>query len=201
MITKSPLILKKLFPELTWEVVTTEKSIYLTFDDGPNPDTTCWILECLKKYNIKATFFCVGENVCNYPDIYDSILNQDHTTGNHSYNHLSGWNTNNNKYYENISKAEKFIDSNLFRPPYGRISPTQIRTIKKKFNIIMWSVLTYDYDKNVTKEKCLENSIRHTNPGSIIVFHDSTKAFNNVKYSLPLFLEHFLKLDYNFKTL
>ncbi len=201
MVAKSPLILKKLFPELLWEVKTREKTIYLTFDDGPNPNTTHWILDCLKKYNVVATFFCVGENVCNYPELYNELVNKGHTTGNHTYNHINGWNTTTGKYAENIAKAENFIESKLFRPPYGRITPAQIKTLKKDYKIVMWSVLTYDYDRKVTAEKCLNNSIVHTKPGSIIVFHDSNKAFDKLKFVLPLFLEHFINKGYSFKTL
>ncbi len=201
MNVKSPYILKKLFPGLIWEIVTPKKEVFLTFDDGPHPEVTPWILKCLDDYDAKATFFCVGENVCKYPDIYNTIINKGHMVGNHSYNHLSGWKTTNYEYFENIEKAGELIESRLFRPPYGRITPSQIKILKHDFRIIMWSILTYDYDVMVSKEQCLKNSIKSTKSGSIVVFHDSAKSYKNLYYTLPLFLEHFTKLGFRFNPM
>ena len=201
MFVKPPSILKKLFPILTWEIKTTKKEIYLTFDDGPNPKITPQVLKILSEFNAKATFFCVGENVEKHPDTYKQVISNGHKTGNHSYNHLNGWKTPNPEYFANIQKADNLIKSNLFRPPYGRISLSQIVPLSKIYKIIMWSVLTYDYDSKVNKEQCFKNSISKTKPGSIVVFHDSLKSENNLLYALPLFLKHFLDKGYIFSLL
>ena len=201
MFIKSPSILKKLFPNLIWDIETNEKEIYLTFDDGPHPEITPQVLDILDKYNAKATFFCVGDNVRKHPDTYELILNKGHKTGNHSYSHINGWKVSNDDYFDDIEKAGKLIKPDLFRPPYGRITPSQIKVLKKKYSIIMWSILTYDYSKKVNKEQCLTNSIIKTKPGSIVVFHDSLKSANNLFYALPLFLKHFSDKGFVFKVL
>lgn len=201
MFINLPLILKRLFKDLTWDKKTKEKVIYLTFDDGPNPEITPKVLKILDAYNSKATFFCVGENVLNFPETYNLVIGDGHGVGNHSYNHISGWKTSNIEYFSNIEKARKLIDSKLFRPPYGRITPSQIKYLKKKYSIIMWSVLTYDFDKKVTKEQCLKNSIINTKPGSVVVFHDSFKSANNMLFALPFFLKHFIEDGYKFEVL
>ena len=201
MFAKSPTILKLLFPSLIWEVKTDKKEVFLTFDDGPHPDITPWVLDCLNEYNAKATFFCVGENVCKYPEVYEQILKNGHSVGNHTYNHLMGWKTNDDKYFQNVAMAEEYISSKLFRPPYGRISSSQIRKLKKDYSLIMWTVLTYDFDKSISKEKCYSNSISSSKNGSIVVFHDSIKASINLKYALPKFLEYFSNQGYTFQKL
>ena len=201
MFIKSPSILKKLFPNLIWDIETNEKEIYLTFDDGPHPEITPQVLDILDKYNAKATFFCVGDNVRKHPDTYELILKKGHKTGNHSYSHSNGWKVSNVDYFDDIKKASKLVKSDLFRPPYGRITPSQIKFLKTKYRIIMWSVLTYDYSKKVNKEQCLKNSIIKTKPGSIIVFHDSLKSADNMLYALPLFLKHFTDKGFVFKLL
>ena len=201
MFVKSPSILKKIFPNLIWDIKTNEKEIYLTFDDGPHPDITPRVLEILDKYKAKATFFCVGNNVRKHPDTYELILNKGHRVGNHSYSHSNGWKVSNDDYFDDIEKADKLIRSNLFRPPYGRITPSQIKHLKKKYSIIMWSVLTYDYSKKINKEQCLKNSIAKTRPGSIVVFHDSLKSANNLFYALPMFLKHFTDKGFVFSLL
>ncbi len=201
MFVKSPSILKKIFPNLIWDIKTYEKKIYLTFDDGPHPDITPGVLEMLDKYKAKATFFCVGDNVRKHPDTYELILARGHKVGNHSYSHKNGWKISNDDYFDDIEKADKLIRSNLFRPPYGRITPSQIKHLKKNYSIIMWSVLTYDYSKNVSKEQCLRNSIIKTKPGSIVVFHDSLKSANNLFYALPMFLKHFTDKGFVFSVL
>ncbi len=201
MFVKPPSILKKIFPDLIWEVKTTNKEIFLTFDDGPHPKITPQVLKILDEFNVKATFFCVGENIDKHPDTYKQIVSNGHKTGNHSYNHLNGWKTSNAEYFSNIEKADNLIKSKLFRPPYGRISLSQIKLLSKKYSIIMWTILTYDYDKKVSREQCLSNSIKNTKSGSIVVFHDSLKSENNLLYALPLFLKYFLDKGYSFSLL
>jgi len=201
MFAKSPSILKKIFPDLVWEIKTTNKEIFLTFDDGPHPKITPQVLKILDEFDVKATFFCVGENIDKHPDTYKLIISNGHKTGNHSYNHLNGWKTSNANYFANIEKADKLINSKLFRPPYGRISLSQIKPLSKIYSIIMWTVLTYDFDQKVSRKQCLSNSIKNTNTGSIVVFHDSLKAADNLLYALPLFLKHFLDRGYSFSLL
>ena len=201
MFIKSPPILKTVFPNLIWDIKTDKKEIYLTFDDGPHPEITPQILEILNRFNTKATFFCVGENVSKFPETYNSIISNGHSVGNHSYDHINGWKSSNKEYFTNIEKAKTLINSDLFRPPYGRITPSQIKFLKKQYSIIMWSVLTYDFDKKVGKEQCLKNSIIKTQPGSIVVFHDSLKSAENLLYALPLFLKHFTDNGFVFRPL
>jgi len=173
-----------------WEVKTVKKEIYITFDDGPIPGLTSEILDILNKYNAKATFFCVGENVLRHREIYDAILEEGHATANHTHRHLKGWNTNSNDYLNDIREANKHIDSRLFRPPYGLLTYRQAKAVAKEFNVVMWSVLTRDYDAAVTKEECLQTAVQGVKPGSIIVFHDNIKAREKVLYALPRLLEY-----------
>ncbi len=201
MFVKSPIILKKLFPDLIWEIDTNKKEIFLTFDDGPHSDITLWVLDELDKYNADATFFCVGENVCKNPDTFLKLSESRHSVGNHTYNHLNGWKSSNTEYFDNIKKAAKQINSGLFRPPYGRISPSQISNLKNSYSIIMWSILSYDFSDRISKERCLNNSIGSTKAGSIVVFHDSIKSAKNLKYALPLFLKHFTEQGFTFNKL
>lgn len=209
---KTPLVAKKMFPNYVWDISTTEKVIYLTFDDGPTPEITNWTLDILKQYNAKATFFCIGNNIEKYPDIFQDILNEEHVIGNHTQNHIKGWKTKAKDYLKNIVVAEEVIKSqivnhkslivNLFRPPYGQITPKQgKKLIELGYKIIMWDVLSFDWDKSVDKKKCLSNVIKKTANGSIIVFHDSIKASKNMQYALPLALEYFSKKGYAFKSL
>ncbi|PLX12199.1 MAG: polysaccharide deacetylase family protein [Marinilabiliales bacterium] len=178
-----------------------ENKIYLTFDDGPHPDITFSVVKLLEKYNAKATFFCVGENVQKYPDTFEFVKNQGHSVGNHSFNHLNGWKTDNDDYYLNIEKADEIISSKLFRPPYGRISPGQIKHLKNDYKIIMWSALSYDFDARVSKEECLNFSIKNSRPGSIIVFHDSEKSKEKMFYSCEGFLDYFSQKGVEFASL
>ncbi len=191
-------ISKLIYPGLHWKVQTDRQEIFLTFDDGPHPDITPKILEILDKYEAKATFFCVGENVRKYPETYRMILSRGHQTGNHTFNHLKGWETQTKDYIENVGKAATYIRSSLFRPPHGKIKRSQIKNLKENYYLIMWSVLTYDWDKSISGEQCLKNAIDSTKPGSIVVFHDSLKAEKNILHALPRFLEHFSELDYQF---
>jgi len=201
MFIKSPSIFKRIFPKLIWDISTDKKVIYLTFDDGPHPEVTPQVLELLDEFNALATFFCVGENVKKHPDTYSLILSKGHRVGNHSYNHISGWKSDNKDYFANIEKAGSLIKSELFRPPYGRITPSQIKVLSKKYSIIMWSVLTYDFDSKISKEQCLKNSIVKTKAGSIVVFHDSIKSEKNLLYALPMFLKHFSDKGFDFRVI
>lgn len=198
---KSPKIIKALYSQLTWEIPNTENKIYLTFDDGPTPEITDWTLDILKQFNIKATFFCLGQNVEKYPKIYQRILDEGHATGNHSFSHPSGWKTNDADYFDDIERSQKLINSKLFRPPYGRITKSQAKHLKEQYSIIMWSVLSGDFDVKISPEKCLENVIKHTKSGSIIVFHDSEKAAPNLKYALPKAIENLMERGFVFDSL
>ena len=194
-----PYVVRILYPSLIWN--REENSLFLTFDDGPNPDITPKILDILAGYKVKATFFCVGDNVRKYPEIYNNVLEQGHRTGNHTFNHLNGWKTSDDDYFTNIKKAGEFINSNLFRPPYGKIRRSQIKTLKKDFEIIMWTVLTYDFSKKISPEDCYRNSKKGLRNGSIIVFHDSVKSKKNVLYALPKFIETALNKGFEFDVL
>lgn len=197
--TRTPGIIRRLFsPELVWEIPNREKQVFLTFDDGPHPQVTTEVLEILASKDVPATFFCVGENVQKYPDTFRKIKDQGHQTGNHTFNHLNGWKTETKAYLENITKCAEFIDSKLFRPPYGRIKNAQINVLKEEYKIIMWSVLSGDFDKNVSRETCVKNVMKNTKSGSIIVFHDSIKAKDNVLYALPRIIDGLKENAYTF---
>ena len=209
---KTPIIAKRMFPNYVWDIPSNNKTIYLTFDDGPTPEITNWTLDVLRHYNAKATFFCIGKNVKNHPDVFQNILNDDHAIGNHTNNHIKGWRTSTKNYLANIDEAQKVFDSeinnhqmntvNLFRPPYGQIRPKQGKALLQlNYKIVMWNVLSFDWDNTISNETCLENVVNNTSDGSIIVFHDSVKASNNMKYALPKTLEHFGKKGYSFKSL
>lgn len=186
---KPPKLVKALYSQLVWEIPNNDNTIYLTFDDGPTPGITDWVLDLLKEHQIKATFFCLGKNVAAHPELYQRILDEGHAVGNHSYHHLSGWKTKDEEYFQDIDKASHVIDSKLFRPPYGRITKSQARYLNEYYQIIMWNVLSGDFDPKTTPEKCLSNVLNHTQSGSIIVFHDSEKAASNLKYALPRAIE------------
>lgn len=203
---KTPWIAKKIFPSYVWNLPAGENAVYLTFDDGPHPIITSWVLEQLKQYKAKATFFCIGNNVEKYPGIYKKILEEDHATGNHTHHHLNGWKTNDRKYLDDISKAAQLIKSNLFRPPYGRIKSNQAKKIASalqtdKEQIIMWDVLSADFDSSFSPEQCLRHVLENVSAGSIVVFHDSEKAFNNLKYVLPATLRYLKEEGFDFKKI
>jgi peptidoglycan/xylan/chitin deacetylase (PgdA/CDA1 family) len=198
---RTPYIIKKIYYSLIWDLNNGEKDLYLTFDDGPTPGITPNVLDILDTYNAKATFFCIGRNVERYPDIYNQILKRGHTAGNHTYSHLKGWNTASREYYSDIKLAGSLIKSNLFRPPYGKIKRTQLKYLRHYYNIIMWDVMSFDFSQSVSKEKCLSLVLNNVRPGSIIVFHDSPKARENMFYALPETLEYFIKQDYSFKCI
>jgi peptidoglycan/xylan/chitin deacetylase (PgdA/CDA1 family) len=195
---KTNALIKKMFPKYIWDIPNTENKIYLSFDDGPIPEVTEWVLEELKKYNAKATFFCIGDNIEKHPEIFKKVIQEGHAIGNHTFNHLNGWKTNTENYIENTKQCEEIIQkskiynlkSKIFRPPYGKISPSQSKRLRQLgYKIIMWDVLTADFDQSISPEQCLENATSKVKSGSIIVFHDSQKASRNLKYTLPKTLE------------
>ena len=204
-LVKTPFWLRALYPSCTWKIPSTEKVIYLSFDDGPHIEATPFVLEILKKYNAKASFFCIGKNVEAHQNLFAQIIQEGHTVGNHTYNHVNGWKTETNTYIQNMKLASKFIDSNLFRPPYGRITKSQILKIKADKTlpqeIIMWDVLSGDFDFRMSAEACTKNVIKNTRAGSIVVFHDSAKAFERLKIALPAMLNHFINLGYTFQAI
>lgn len=205
-LAKTPRWLKKVFSSCIWDFYNKDedKVIYLTFDDGPHPIATRYVLDELNKYNAKATFFCIGKNVALHEDIFQNLTSEGHSVGNHTYNHLNGWKTDTVKYLQNINEAQKKINSTLFRPPYGRIKRGQLNqliTSPNNYKVIMWSVLSGDFDQSISSEKCLANVMENTKSGSIIVFHDSEKAFKHLQYVLPKVLEHFSQKGYIFKNI
>ena len=185
---------------LQWSIKTKAKEVFLTFDDGPIPEVTPWVLESLKKFNAKATFFCVGENVKKYPDIFLQIKEAGHRIGNHTKNHLNGWKSINKDYFENIEQCNELVSSDLFRPPYGKIKPSQITYLKSKYKLIMWNVLTKDYDVSREGEYCF-NQTKKSKAGSIIVFHDSIKAEPRLKFALPKCLEYLSNEGFSFSAI
>lgn len=201
-LTKTPWLIKKIYPNYIWSINTKDKIIYLTFDDGPHPTATSFVLETLKQFNAKATFFCIGKNVELFPTVYSSIIEQGHTAGNHTQNHLNGWKTNDETYIKNIEAAASNIDSKLFRPPYGRITRFQAKLLlQANYKIFMWDVLSGDFDINLSKEKCADNVLLQAKQGSIVVFHDSEKAFERLEFALPKVLAFFSKQGYKFERL
>ena len=200
-IANSPFWLQWLYPSLIWHKSRKEKAVYLTFDDGPIPVVTPFVLNTLKTFNAKATFFCIGDNVARHPEIYQQVLADGHSVGNHTYNHLKGWNTDNEVYLKNVARCAELVDSNLFRPPYGRAKKSQISSLNTQYSIIMWDVLSGDFDTEITAQKCVQNVMSNTQNGSIIVFHDSLKAFPRLQHALPIVLEQLSAKGYRFACL
>lgn len=198
---KTPQFIQNLFPNFTWRIPTDEKEIYLTFDDGPIPEVTPWVLEQLAQFDAKATFFCVGDNIQKHPEVFKQIKKQGHSVGNHTFNHLNGWISDNIPYFHNVRHCASLTQSELFRPPYGRLKPKQAQFLQRHYRIVMWDVLSGDFDPNISKEQCLENVISNVHRGSIVVFHDSVKAFDKLEYVLPRVLEHFAERGYRFEPL
>lgn len=196
LLAKTPVLIMKLFPELIWHFShhreeERDNHLYLTFDDGPTPEVTPWVLDCLKQYNAKGTFFCLGRNVEKYPEIYQKILDDGHSVGNHTYSHLKGWKTSHSEYVDDVMLASYNIESNLFRPPYGRFRKSQIRELRQDYDVVMWDVLSQDYNNSITPQQCLANVEQNIRHGSIVVFHDSFKAKKNLYYTLPHILEKY----------
>lgn len=201
-IEQPPLLYRLFFPGATWrKKIEGQKTVYLTFDDGPIPEITPWVLDLLDQHNIKATFFCVGDNVRKHPDIYKMVLERGHHVGNHTFNHLQGIRTFTKRYLENTKLGSEYIDSKLFRPPHGHMRIPQFFTLKRFYKIIMWDVVTRDYSKCQTPEKVFQNVKRYARDGSIIVFHDSLKAERNMKYALPRSIEWLKEQGYTFAVL
>jgi peptidoglycan/xylan/chitin deacetylase (PgdA/CDA1 family) len=204
MIKPLPLIstfLNLYYRESVFKLDTKEKVVYLTFDDGPTPEVSYWVMDVLDKHDIKATFFCIGQQVEKYPDTFQEIIKRGHAIGNHTYQHLSGWKCTDEQYIADTEKAADLIQSKLFRPPYGRIKRSQYAALKSQYKIIMWDILSKDYDLDVQPEACIKNVVSNVKPGSIIVMHDSVKAQRNMKHSLPLIIHDLLKLGYRFGNL
>lgn len=195
---KTNRFVKWIFPKYVWEIPNKENKVFLTFDDGPTPEITEWTLEQLNRFDAKATFFCIGDNIEKYPEIFQKAIREGHAIGNHTFNHLKGWKTENERYLENVKNCDASIrnqntETRLFRPPYGKIKPSQSKVLRKSgYKIIMWDVISFDFDTSISKEECLENLLKNVRSGSVIVFHDSVKAEQNLKYALPKTLE-FLK--------
>jgi peptidoglycan/xylan/chitin deacetylase (PgdA/CDA1 family) len=201
---KTPGWLQWLYPRCIWQMPANNKTIYLSFDDGPHPEATPFVLSHLKKFNARATFFCIGKNVVEYPAIYQQIIANGHAVGNHTHNHLNGWKTNDYEYYKNIAVARAYIDSTLFRPPYGKATRRQLKGLAANPNgltPVMWTVLSGDFDAGITAEKCLQNVIQNTSDGAILVFHDSTKAFDKLQYVLPKMLSYFSERGFCFEKI
>lgn len=207
-----PGFVKWIYPKRIWDGPSEDKSIYLSFDDGPVPQVTPWVLEQLKAYDAKATFFCIGENVEKHPEIFRRIINEGHSIGNHTYNHLDGWKTRTDEYILNTLKCRQVIHKNLpentalknelFRPPYGKITNRQAKELQKRgFKIVMWSIVSLDYDSSVSAKRCYRNVVRNVRPGSLIVFHDSFKAQPNLTAVLPEILKLYSGQGYTFKSL
>jgi len=200
-LVKSPGIVKKYYPRLIWDIPNDENKIFLTFDDGPAPEITEWVLDVLAKYKIRATFFCLGCNTDQNTGIYLKIINSGHAVGNHSYHHINGWDTNDEKYLSDIKKTNELLNAKLFRPPYGRIKKSQISALIDDYKLIMWDVLSGDFDSKITPEKCYKNVIKNTKSGSVIVFHDSLKASENLKYALPKAIAYLLEQGFKFDVI
>lgn len=208
---KTHWLMRKIFSFFIWQIPTSQKIVYLTFDDGPIPEITDWTLDLLKKYNAKATFFCIGENIERNPDLFRKIHHDGHSIGNHTYNHVNGWHTPDQAYIENVDACSKTIgkfvsedksQAKLFRPPYGKLNSAQFNAIKERgYNVIMWDILSADFDTNITPEKCADNVLKNIKPGSIIIFHDSIKASKNLKYALPQTLDYLQKNGYEMRAI
>jgi peptidoglycan/xylan/chitin deacetylase (PgdA/CDA1 family) len=198
---KTPQFIQNMFPHFTWRIPTDEKQIFLTFDDGPIPEVTPWVLDQLEKYNAKASFFCVGDNIRKYPEIFQQVRDAGHTIGNHTMNHLNGWITENLTYFHNIRQGASQAKTSLFRPPYGRVTPKQTQFLLRHYRIVMWDVLSGDFDTNISPDQVLKNVIQNAVSGSIVVFHDSIKSLERLEYALPKVLEHFSALGYTFDAL
>jgi peptidoglycan/xylan/chitin deacetylase (PgdA/CDA1 family) len=196
-----PLISKLFYPSIIKSFPLEKGKLFFSFDDGPNPDVTPQILEILEQHNAKATFFCLGQNAEKHPELLNKIIAKGHSIGNHSYSHLNGFRTPNDIYIHDVEKAEQLIPSNLFRPPYGKITPRQYHFLKKKYKIILWDVLAYDFDQTLSANQCVDIVLNHVKNGSIVVFHDSNKAKNNILAALPKLLDELSKRNFVFEKI
>jgi peptidoglycan-N-acetylglucosamine deacetylase len=200
-LVKTPHFIQRMFPQFIWRIPSEKPMLYLSFDDGPIPEVTPWVLEQLKNYRAQATFFCVGDNIRKHPGIYQQLQEAGHAVGHHTFHHLNGWQEDNRAYLHNVRKAAHLTKSPLFRPPYGRLKPKQAQILNRHYRIVMWDVLSGDFDPDLSEEACLQNVIDHAGPGSIVVFHDSLKAEQKLRYVLPRVLEHFYKKGYSFAAI
>ena len=199
---RPPFFFRWLSPDyLVCDLPVNKKVIYLTFDDGPIPEATPEVLGILGKYDARATFFMVGDNVRKFPGVFNQVKQEGHAIGNHTFHHLNGWRTSPGAYLHDVHRCREYFETSLFRPPYGRFTPSQYLLLRKDYRFILWSVLTYDYRRDTSPEQCLKNSIDHTSAGSIVVFHDSIKSMTNLNYALPRFLEHFRTRGYRFESI
>jgi peptidoglycan-N-acetylglucosamine deacetylase len=197
----TPKFIQALFPSLVWRIETLDKEIWLTFDDGPTPEVTPWILSVLKKENVKATFFLVGQQIEKFPELVGAIIKDGHTIANHSYSHKNGWLTNKEKYLEDIENCQALMPNNkLFRPPYGKVTKVQIAVLKEKYKIILWDVLSYDFKQNNNPKRVQENIIQNTTAGSIIVMHNNLRSFKNLEPILEKTIQQLKAKGYNFST-
>ncbi len=212
LFAKTPTLFTHLYPECLWKADTDKKILYLTFDDGPIAETTPFVLDELKRHGAKATFFCIGKNIEANPTIFKRIIREGHAIGNHTYDHLNGWQHTNKTYFENIEKCSKVLSQFkllkknvtpgiLFRPPYGKLKPSQYLKLKSKYKIVMWDILTFDYDKDKRRRTVLNTVLKYASPGSVVVFHDSLKAQPRMEYALPKVLDHFSNEGYKFEKL
>ncbi len=204
---KTHRFIKWLFPQFVWDVPCRDKSVYLTFDDGPIPEATPMVLNLLQRFNAKATFFCIGDNIGKHPEIFRRIIDEGHTVGNHTQNHLNGWKTPLDTYLKNVAACQTGIEKytrpkrKLMRPPYGKITRAQSRALRHQgYEIVMWDVLSADYDTSITPEKCFNNAAS-CRPGSIVIFHDSVKALPNMGFALERLLKKLSAEGYDFKAL
>lgn len=201
LIEQPPFLYRMMFPETVWRIPGKEKTVYLTFDDGPIPEVTPWVLDLLDRYYVKATFFCVGDNAVRNPELFRELRERGHQVGNHTMNHVQGMKLSKFNYLRNVKRADEIICSGLFRPPHGHMGPGQAKVLKKEFTLIMWEVVTRDYSKKLTGEQVFANVKRYVRNGSIIVFHDSLKAEKNLRYALPKSIEWLMENGYRFATL
>ncbi|MFI3266383.1 MAG: polysaccharide deacetylase family protein [Rikenellaceae bacterium] len=200
MYINPPKFIRKIFPTLIWELES-DDSVFLTFDDGPTPGVTEYVLEQLAKYDAKATFFCLGKNAEMYPELFEAIKKEGHKIGNHTYSHQKGWNMSLERYLQDVDLANDILCSDLFRPPYARIRAVQSKRLAERYNLIMWDILSQDYNSLVSPKKCLRNVTKHVKAGSIVVFHDSQKAFRNMSYALPRSLEYIKEIGLKCTTI
>ncbi|PLK45226.1 polysaccharide deacetylase family protein [Emticicia sp. TH156] len=209
-IHKTNFLMRAMYPDFIWRKKTQEKKIYLTFDDGPIPEVTEFVLETLATFNARATFFCIGDNIRKHPFVFDKVIAGGHSVGNHTFNHLRGWDTANEVYLDNVKQCDTLISSQarmmlpgkkLFRPPHGRIRRSQAKALLPEYDIVMWDVLTADYAADITPEKVLAKSLQYTEAGSIVLFHDSIKANKNMSFALPRFLAYFSEKGFRFECI
>lgn len=199
-LARTPKAVQRAFPNLTWST-DVRQAVYLTFDDGPTPGVTDQVLDILDDHDARATFFCLGKNVVHHPVLFDRIRRAGHAVGNHTYNHLNGWETPPSRYLSDVESCHRIFYSTLFRPPYGKVRPSQRKRILEHYRIVMWDVLSYDFDTALTPEGCLRTVLKHVRPGSIVVFHDSEKAAERMLYCLPRILDHFGRQGLAFRPL